>query len=84
MRASVLCDVGRLEVRDIPRPVISLTKYLYASEQLESAEQMRTSLRVMQIQHEQRGLPIPLALQPQILGTRSAEQSKKLVKASQT
>ena len=28
MKASVLCDVGRLEVRDIPRPVISLFEVL--------------------------------------------------------
>ena len=69
MRASVLCDVGRIEVREVPRPTVSDTDVL---------------LRVLAVgicgtdshifaghanyNTDERGLPIPLHKQPQILG----------------
>jgi L-iditol 2-dehydrogenase len=69
MRASVLCDVGRIEVREVPRPTVSDADVL---------------LRVLAVgicgtdshifaghanyNTDNRGLPIPLSAQPQILG----------------
>ena len=46
MKASVLCDVQRLEVRDIPRPVISPYEVLIRVAAV--GQERRTSLPVMQ------------------------------------
>ena len=69
MRASVLCDVGRLEVRDIPRPVISAHEVLV---RVGAVGICGTDAHIFaghaNYNTNERGLPIPLALQPQILG----------------
>jgi L-iditol 2-dehydrogenase len=69
MRASVLCDVAKLEVRDVPRPVISAHEVLVrvaavgicGTDAHIYAGHANYNLNAL-------GLPIPLALQPQILG----------------
>ena len=69
MRASVLCDVGRLEVRDVPRPVISAHEVLV---RVGAVGICGTDAHIFaghaNYNTNERGLPIPLALQPQILG----------------
>ena len=69
MRASVLCDVGRLEVRDVPRPVIAAHEVLV---RVGAVGICGTDAHIFaghaNYNTNERGLPIPLALQPQILG----------------
>jgi len=69
MKASVLCDVGRLEVRDVPRPVISAHEVLV---RVGAVGICGTDAHIFaghaNYNTNDRGLPIPLALQPQILG----------------
>jgi L-iditol 2-dehydrogenase len=69
MRAGVLCDVAKLEVRDVPRPLIAAHEVLVrvsavgicGTDAHIYAGHANYNLNAL-------GLPIPLALQPQILG----------------
>src|SRR5215208_7113069 len=69
MKASVLCDVQRLEVRDIPRPVISPYEVLI---RVAAVGLCGTDVHIFaghaNYNTNEYGQPIPLALQPQILG----------------
>jgi L-iditol 2-dehydrogenase len=69
MKASVLCDIGRLEVRDVPRPVISAHEVLV---RVAAVGICGTDLHIFaghaNYNTNEHGLPIPVALQPQILG----------------
>src|SRR5919106_2875550 len=69
MKASVLCDVQRLEVRDIPRPVISPFEVLI---RVSAVGICGTDVHIFaghaNYNTNEYGAPIPLALQPQILG----------------
>jgi L-iditol 2-dehydrogenase len=69
MKASVLSDVNRLEVRDIPRPVISPYEVLI---RVTAVGLCGTDVHIFaghaNYNTNEYGLPIPLALQPQILG----------------
>jgi L-iditol 2-dehydrogenase len=69
MRASVLCDVGRIEVRDVPRPLISPHEVLV---QISAVGLCGTDAHIFaghaNYNTNERGLPIPLTVQPQILG----------------
>ena len=69
MRASVLCDVGRIEMRDVPRPVIAPREVLV---RVSAVGLCGTDSHIFaghaNYNTNERGLPIPLALQPQILG----------------
>jgi L-iditol 2-dehydrogenase len=69
MKASVLCDVRRLEVRDVPRPVISPNEVLI---RVAAVGICGTDAHIFaghaNYNTNDRGQPIPLALQPQILG----------------
>jgi L-iditol 2-dehydrogenase len=69
MKASVLCDVHRLEVRDIPRPVISPYEVLI---RVAAVGLCGTDVHIFaghaNYNTNEYGQPIPLALQPQILG----------------
>jgi len=69
MRASVLCDIGRIEVRDVPRPVISTYEVLV---RVSAVGLCGTDAHIFaghaNYNTNERGLPIPLTLQPQILG----------------
>lgn len=69
MKASVLCDVRRIELRDVPRPVISPHEVLV---RVAAVGLCGTDAHIFaghaNYNTNERGLPIPLALQPQILG----------------
>jgi L-iditol 2-dehydrogenase len=69
MRASVLFDVGRIEVRDVPRPVIAPHEVLV---RVSAVGLCGTDAHIFaghaNYNTNERGQPIPLALQPQILG----------------
>jgi L-iditol 2-dehydrogenase len=69
MKASVLCDVGRIEVRDVPRPVISAHEILV---RVAAVGICGTDAHIFaghaNYNTNERGFPIPLDLQPQILG----------------
>lgn len=69
MKASVLCDVKRLEVRDVPRPVISPYEVLI---RVAAVGLCGTDVHIFaghaNYNTNEYGQPIPLALQPQILG----------------
>ena len=69
MKASVLCDVGRLEVRDVPRPVISPYEVLI---RVSAIGLCGTDAHIFtghsNYNTNEYGQAIPLALQPQILG----------------
>jgi L-iditol 2-dehydrogenase len=69
MKASVLCDVHRLEVRDIPRPVISPYEVLI---RVSAVGLCGTDVHIFaghaNYNTNEYGQAIPLALQPQILG----------------
>ena len=69
MKASVLCDVNRLEVRDIPRPVISPYEVLI---RVTAVGLCGTDVHIFaghaNYNTNEYGQPIPLVLQPQILG----------------
>jgi len=69
MKASVLCDVNRLEVRDIPRPAISPYEVLI---RVSAVGLCGTDVHIFaghaNYNTNEYGQPIPLALQPQILG----------------
>ncbi|HEY6804250.1 MAG TPA: alcohol dehydrogenase catalytic domain-containing protein [Pyrinomonadaceae bacterium] len=69
MRAGVLCDVGKLEVRDVPRPAIAPHEVLV---RVAAVGICGTDAHIYaghaNYNLNERGLPIPLALQPQILG----------------
>ena len=69
MRASVLCDVRRLEVRDIPRPAISPYEVLI---RVSAVGLCGTDVHIFageaNYNTNEYGQAIPLALQPQILG----------------
>ena len=69
MKASVLCDVRRLEVRDVPRPVISPYEVLI---RVTAIGLCGTDAHIFaghaNYNTNEYGQPIPLALQPQILG----------------
>jgi threonine dehydrogenase-like Zn-dependent dehydrogenase len=69
MKASVLCDVRRLEVRDIPRPVISPYEVLI---RVTAVGLCGTDVHIFaghaNYNTNEYGQAIPLALQPQILG----------------
>ena len=69
MKASVLCDVHRLEVRDIPRPAISHYEVLI---RVAAVGLCGTDVHIFaghaNYNTNEYGQPIPLALQPQILG----------------
>jgi len=69
MRAGVLCDVAKLEVRNVPRPVISAHEVLV---RVTAVGICGTDAHIYaghaNYNLNDLGLPIPLALQPQILG----------------
>ena len=69
MKASVLCDVHRLEVRDVPRPVISPYEVLI---RVAAVGLCGTDVHIFaghaNYNTNEYGQTIPLALQPQILG----------------
>lgn len=69
MRASVLCDVACLEVRDVPRPQITSHEVLV---RVRAVGLCGTDSHIFaghaNYNLDERGLPIPLAVQPQILG----------------
>src|ERR1041384_2645717 len=69
MKASVLCDVQRLEVRDIPRPVISPYEVLI---RVAAVGLCGTDAHIFaghaNYNTHKYGQQIPLAVQPQILG----------------
>lgn len=69
MKASVLCDVQRIEVRDVPRPAISSHEVLI---RIAAVGLCGTDSHIFaghaNYNTNERGLAIPLALQPQILG----------------
>ncbi|HEU4769703.1 MAG TPA: alcohol dehydrogenase catalytic domain-containing protein, partial [Pyrinomonadaceae bacterium] len=69
MKASVLYDVQRLEVRDVPRPVISPFEVLV---RVAAVGLCGTDAHIFaghaNYNTNEYGQPIPLALQPQILG----------------
>jgi threonine dehydrogenase-like Zn-dependent dehydrogenase len=69
MKASVLCDVQRLEVRDVPRPIISPYEVLI---RVTAVGLCGTDVHIFaghaNYNTNDYGQPIPLALQPQILG----------------
>jgi len=69
MKASVLCDVRRLEVRDIPRPVISSYEVLI---RVSAVGLCGTDVHIFaghaNYNTNEYGQAIPLVLQPQILG----------------
>jgi L-iditol 2-dehydrogenase len=69
MKASVLCDVHRLEVRDVPRPVISPYEVLI---RVAAVGLCGTDVHIFaghaNYNTNEYGHAIPLALQPQILG----------------
>ena len=69
MKASVLCDVRRFEVRDVPRPVVSPFEVLV---RVSAVGLCGTDAHIFaghaNYNSNEYGQPIPLALQPQILG----------------
>jgi L-iditol 2-dehydrogenase len=69
MKASVLVDVGRLEVRDVPRPQISPYQVLV---RVAAVGICGTDTHIFaghaNYNTDERGQPIPLKVQPQILG----------------
>ena len=69
MKASVLCDVGRLEIRDVPRPAILPHEVLV---RVSAVGICGTDAHIFgghaNYNTNEHGIPIPLALQPQILG----------------
>jgi L-iditol 2-dehydrogenase len=69
MKASVLCDVRRIEVRDVPRPVVSPYEVLV---RVSAVGLCGTDAHIFaghaNYNTNDYGQPIPLALQPQILG----------------
>ena len=69
MRASVLCEIGRLEVRDVPRPVISGHEVLV---RVGAVGICGTDAHIFaghaNYNTNEQGLPISLDVQPQILG----------------
>ncbi len=69
MKASVLCDVRRIEVRDVPRPVVSPYEVLV---RVAAVGLCGTDSHIFaghaNYNTNDYGQPIPLALQPQILG----------------
>src|ERR1044072_6372577 len=69
MKASVLCDVQRLEVRDIPRPVISPYEVLI---RVAAVGLCGTDAHIFaghaNYNTNEYGQQIPLTVQPQILG----------------
>jgi L-iditol 2-dehydrogenase len=69
MKASVLCDVGRLEVRDVPKPVISPYEILVRTT---AVGLCGTDVHIFaghaNYNTNEYDQPIPLTVQPQILG----------------
>jgi threonine dehydrogenase-like Zn-dependent dehydrogenase len=69
MKASVLCDVRRIEVRDVPRPIVSPYEVLV---RVSAVGLCGTDSHIFaghaNYNTNEYGQPIPLALQPQILG----------------
>jgi L-iditol 2-dehydrogenase len=69
MKATVLCDVQRLEVRDVPRPVISPYEVLI---RVSAIGLCGTDAHIFSghsnYNTNEYGQPIPLTVQPQILG----------------
>jgi len=69
MKASVLCDVRRIEVRDVPRPVVSPYEVLV---RVAAVGLCGTDAHIFaghaNYNTNDYGQPIPFALQPQILG----------------
>ncbi len=83
MKASVLCDVRRIEVRDVPRPVVSPYEVLV---RVAAVGLCGTDAHIFaghaNYNTNDYGQPIPLALQPQILGheiTGVVEEAGKAV-----
>ena len=69
MKAGVLCGVGRLEVRDVPRPVISAHEVLVRVAAVGiCGTDGHIFLGHANYNTNDQGIPIPLELQPQILG----------------
>ena len=69
MRASVLCDVGQLEVRDLPCPEVAPHEVLV---RVGAVGLCGTDLHIFagaaNYQVDKEGKPVPLAVKPQILG----------------
>ena len=69
MKASVLCDVGRLEVRDVPQPDVSPYDVLV---RVSAVGICGTDSHIFaghaNYNTDAQGRPIPLSVQPQILG----------------
>ena len=79
MRASVLCDVRRLEVRDVPLPVVGPRDVLVRTT---AVGLCGTDLHIFSGEGnynvDDRGVPIPLTVQPQILGHEIAGTIEEL------
>src|SRR5262245_7401277 len=75
MKASVLYDVGRMEVRDVPRPSILPHEVLV---RVSAVGICGTDAHIFaghaNYNTNEHGKPIPLSLQPQILGHEIAGQ----------
>jgi threonine dehydrogenase-like Zn-dependent dehydrogenase len=69
MRAGVLWDIGRIAVRDVPRPAVSPRDVLV---RVSAVGLCGTDAHIFaghaNYNTDDRGLPIPLAVEPQILG----------------
>jgi L-iditol 2-dehydrogenase len=69
MRASVLCDVGRVEVRDVPRPQVGPHDVLV---RVSAVGLCGTDVHIFggeaNYNTDERGQPVPIARHPQILG----------------
>ena len=69
MKASVLCEVGRIEIRDVPRPAILTHEVLI---RVAAVGICGTDAHIFaghaNYNTNEHGKPIPLSLQPQILG----------------
>ena len=79
MKASVLCDVGRLEIRDVPRPAILPHEVLV---KVSAIGICGTDAHIFaghaNYNTNEHGKPIPLSLQPQILGHEIAGQIEEV------
>src|SRR4029453_10563268 len=73
MKATVLCDVGQMEIRDVPRPSILTHEVLV---KVAAIGICGTDAHIFaghaNYNTNEHGKPIPLSLQPQILGQESA------------
>ena len=84
MKACVLIDVARLEVRDVPRPQVSSRDVLV---RVAAVGICGTDTHIFaghaNYNTDERGVPIPLTVEPQILGHESLNTTSRYTKRSQ-